>query len=107
MKAFYVSLCILGTALPLYQFIPWLLENGFSAGLLFDEAFGSRLSAFAWFDVIISGVVVLGFIVADGHYRLKMKNLAAPVVALFIVGVSLALPLFLLLREYRLEEDDR
>jgi len=65
------------------------------------------LSAFAWFDVIVSGIVVLGFIASDGYYRLKMKYLAAPVVALFTVGVSLALPLFLLLREYQLEADDR
>lgn len=68
-----------------------------------DEAFSSRIYAFTWFDVIISAVVVLLFVVVEGR-RLGVRHLWAPFIAMFRVGVSLALPLFLFLRQFRLEE---
>lgn len=98
MKWVYLSLCVLGTALPLSQFGPWLMENGLAVPLLLSEAFGSRIAAFAWLDVIVSAVVVLVFVVVEGR-REGIPHLWVPFVAMFTVGVSLALPLFLLQRE--------
>lgn len=103
MKLIYLLLCIIGTILPWSQLGPWVMDNGLNLASLVNEVFSSRISAFAWFDVIVSAVVVLLFVVVEGR-RLGVRHLWAPFVAMFTVGVSLALPLFLLLREIRLEE---
>lgn len=103
MKLVYLLLCILGTVFPWSQFGPWVVDNGLNLHLLLDQAFSSRIAAFAWFDVLVSAIVVLTFVVAEGR-RLGVRHLWAPFVAMFTVGVSLALPLFLLLREIRIAE---
>lgn len=103
MKLTYLFLCIIGTILPWSQFGPWLIDNGLDLVLLGNDIFSNRISTFAWFDVIVSAVVVLLFVVVEGR-RLGVPHLWAPFVAMFTVGVSLALPLFLLLRQIRLEQ---
>lgn len=102
MRITYAILAVVGTAVPLSQFIPWLIENGLNPTLLVQQAFQSSISSFAWADVIISAVVLLLFIFWEGR-RLKMKNLWLPVLGTCTVGVSLGLPLFLMLRENRLQ----
>lgn len=101
MKFVYFILCALGVALPLSQFAPWLHQNGLNIPLLTSEAFGNHIAAFAWLDVIVSAVVVLVFIIWEGR-RLGMKKLWIPIIGLLSIGVSLGLPLFLLLREIHL-----
>ncbi len=101
MKLIYFILSVLGVVLPLSQFVPWVYQHGLNLPLLIDEAFGDRISAFAWLDVIVSAIVVLVFIVWEGS-RIGMTRLWIPVVGLFSIGVSLGLPLFLLLREMHL-----
>lgn len=100
MQILYLSLCIAGTALPLSQFIPWLFAHGLDMPLLLQQATSSPLSAFAWSDVLVSGITVAVLIVAEGR-RLKMPRLWLPMSCL-LVGPSLALPLFLLLRQRHL-----
>jgi hypothetical protein len=102
MKRFYVAACIAGIALPYSQLLPWLSEHGLAPLLLLQEITRSRISAFAWFDVLVSAVVLLRFAGHEGR-KLGMKNLWLPVLATLVVGVSLGLPLFLLLRERQLE----
>ena len=103
MKTFYAILCVLGIALPFWQFIPWLMDNGLDIPLLVKEAAQLRIGAFAWLDVIVSAIVLVGFIIAEGRW-LNMKYVWLPVVGTCTVGVSLGLPLFLLLREMQLEK---
>lgn len=100
MQAIYILLCIAGTALPLSQFVPWLSEQGLNVPLLLQQATSSRIAAFAWADVLISGIVVAVFVLVEGR-RLSMRLLWLPLVLLG-VGPSLALPFFLLLRERHL-----
>lgn len=102
MKTLYSILCLLGIALPLSQLMPWLAQHGFDIPLLIDEAFGNRISAFAWLDVVVSAIVVLAFVLWEGQ-RIGMRKLWIPIAGLFSVGVSLGLPLFLLLREMHLD----
>ncbi|MEM7111086.1 MAG: DUF2834 domain-containing protein [Chloroflexota bacterium] len=97
-KHIYIILCILGTVLPYSQFLPWLLENGLNIPLLFNEIATSRVAAFGWLDVIVSAVVLFVFMWEDGRSR-KVSNLWLPIVGTLTVGVSLGLPLYLLLRE--------
>ena len=103
MKKFYLIFCVLGVALPYWQFLPWLMDHGIDPLLLFQEASELRIGAFAWLDVIVSAIVLLLFIVYEGR-QLKMPRLWMPVAGTLVVGVSLGLPLFLLLREIHIEK---
>ncbi len=97
MKFLYLLLCIAGTALPLSQFVPWLSAHGLDLPLLVQQATSGRIAAFAWADVLVSGIAVAVLVVAEGR-RLAMPRLWLPLPCL-LVGPSLALPLFLYLRE--------
>jgi len=101
-KYFYGILCVLGALLPYGMFISWVLENGVNVSLLVSEAASTRIGAFAWLDVLLSGVVLIGFILVEGS-RTRMKKLWLPILGTCAVGVSLGLPLFLLQRELHLE----
>jgi len=101
MPLVYTVLCIAGTVLPLAQFAPWLAAHGLDMPLLVQQALATPLSAFAWSDVLVSGVAAAIFIVAEGR-RLGMRRWWLPLLGLG-VGPSLALPLFLLLRERHLQ----
>jgi hypothetical protein len=103
MKLFYLLLCLLGLALPYGAFIPWLLNNGLDLIQLFQLASVNNISAFAWLDVLVSAVVLFGFILIEGK-RLQMKTLWLPIIATCSVGVSLGFPLFLYMREKKLAQ---
>jgi membrane-bound ClpP family serine protease len=98
----YLCLCFLGAALPLSQLGPWLIAHGLNLQLLVTELFSTRIGAFFGLDVIVSGVVLLLFIAAEGR-RVSIKTLWVPIVATFAVGVSLGFPLFLYMRQLKLE----
>jgi hypothetical protein len=96
----YAILCIAGTALPLAHFVPWLVEHGVSLPLLITQAIATPIAAFAWSDVVVTGLVVVTFVLAEGR-RIRMRHAWTSLLGL-IVGASLALPLFLFLRERHL-----
>jgi hypothetical protein len=98
----YLALCIAGTVLPYTQLLPFLREHGFDLRLFFEQLFSNRIGGFFGWDVIVSSLVLWTFVVIDGR-RAGVKHLWAPVAANLAVGVSLGLPLFLYLRETRLE----
>jgi hypothetical protein len=101
-KSVYLLLCFLGTALPYAQLVPWLLEHGLDLRLFFAELFANRIGGFFGMDVIVSAVVLWIFVATEGR-RVGVRHRWAPVAATLTVGVSLGLPLFLYLRESRLE----
>ena len=102
MQWFYLVAAIVGTILPLSQFIPFLAANGLDMELFFRQLFQNHVSAFFGMDVIISSVVLWLFVFHEGR-RLRMRNLWLYVVCNLLVGVCLALPLFLFFRERRLK----
>jgi hypothetical protein len=101
-KNIYLFLCFLGAAIPYSQFIPWIMENGLHLGLLVRQLFANRISAFFGLDVLVSSAVLLMFMRVEGR-QLRMRFRWLPIAGLCAVGVSLALPLFLYLRERALE----
>lgn len=105
MKLLYLLATILGAALPVSQLIPFLNEHGLDLKLLFILLFSNHVSAFFGLDVVVSSFVVWIFVFSEGR-RLGMKHLWLYVVGNVLVGVSLALPLFLLVREYALDSGD-
>ncbi len=100
MRFVYLLLCIAGTALPLAQFVPWLSANGLNVPLLLQQATSSSIAAFAWADVLISGLATIALICVEGR-RLGMRRLWLPLSSI-LIGPSLALPLFLFLKERHL-----
>lgn len=102
MQIVYALFCIIGTLLPVASFAPWLIDNGLNIGLLVQEAFAAPISAFAWTDVLVSALVLVVFVLTEGR-RLQMPHAWLALLGLAI-GVSLALPLFLLLRERHLKK---
>lgn len=102
LRSIYLILCVVGTLLPYWQFLPWLAVNGMDLKLFVQQLFANRISAFFGIDVIVSAVTLLIFV------RRERKHLPGisrwlPLVAVLTVGVSLALPLFLYLRERDLD----
>lgn len=101
-KNLYLTFCVIGTALPYSQLLPFIREHGFNPRLFVEQLFSTPVSGFFGLDVIVSSLVLWAFVYIDGH-RYRVKHLWAPIAANLAVGVSLGLPLFLYLREARLE----
>lgn len=101
-KTVYLVLCLLGLILPYSQFVPWVLQHGLNLALFARELFANRIGAFFGMDVIVSAVALIVFARIEGK-RIGVRNRWPVVVAVLTVGVSLALPLFLYLREAELE----
>ena len=102
-KIIYLVLCIAGTILPLSQFIPFLREHGLDLSLFFQQLFANPVSGFFGMDVIVSSLTLWMFVYNEGT-RLKMRHLWIYVVCNLMVGVSLGLPLFLLMRQTKLDQ---
>ncbi|RMX00076.1 DUF2834 domain-containing protein [Allofranklinella schreckenbergeri] len=101
MQRLYLALCLIGTALPLAQFIPWLAEHGLHLSLMWQQIQADRLSAFVWADVVVSALALIAFVLVESR-RIGLRH--GPLALLGLaVGVSLALPLFLWLRQRRLD----
>ena len=101
MKWFYLIAAVIGTILTLSQLIPFLAQFGLDLPLFFEQLFQNYISSFFGLDVIVSSVVLWFFIFSEGKRR-QMKNLWVYVLCNLVVGVSLALPLFLYFRERKL-----
>lgn len=98
----YAALCVAGTALPCWQFAPFVRQHGLDPRLFVEQLFANPVSGFFGMDVIVSSVVLWVLVVVEGR-RAGVRSLWMPVAANLAVGVSLGLPLFLYLRERRLE----
>ena len=106
LRHLYLLLCVLGTILPYWKLLPWVLEHGLNLSLLCQELFATRIGAFFGLDVVVSAIVLFVFIATEGR-RLAIANLWLPIVATLLVGVSLGFPLFLYLRQRQLDAAPR
>jgi uncharacterized protein DUF2834 len=102
-KTIYLALCFVGAILPYWQFVPWVVDHGIDLPLFVRQLFANRISAFFGMDVLVSAVVLIVFMRRESA-RLSIRHRWIPVLAVLTVGVSLGLPLFLYLRELKLEE---
>ena len=93
----YLLLFVVGVIIPYLEFGPWVQEHGLKLGLMVDQLFANRISAFFGVDVIVSALVVFVF---TGFERKRLgRTWWLPVVAVLLAGVSAGLPLLLYLRE--------
>ena len=102
-KTIYLLLCLLGLVLPYWQFLPWVAANGLNLSLFLQQLFANRIGAFFGMDVLVSAVTLLLFVRLE-NTRVRIPSRWLPLIAVLTVGVSLALPLFLYLRERALEQ---
>ena len=102
-KTIYLALCFAGALLPYWQFVPWVVQHGMNLPLFARELFANRISAFFGMDVSISAVVLILFMRVESA-RLNLRRRWLPLLAVLTVGVSLALPMFLYMRELRVEQ---
>jgi hypothetical protein len=105
-KNIYLVLCVLGVVLPYWQFVPWVATNGLNLRLFVEQLFANRIGGFFGMDVLVSAVALLVFVRGE-RGRLRGIERWLPLIAVLAVGVSLALPLFLYLRQRNLERDSR
>lgn len=101
-KTLYLVLCVVGALLPYSLFVPFLLEHGLDFRRIVAQMFANRISGSFALDVIVSSVVFWVFVAVEGR-RARVANLWMPIAANVVVGLSLGLPLFLYMREKRLE----
>ena len=104
LKNVYLVLCLFGLVLPYSQFIPFLIESGIDIPEFFDLMFANRISSFFAWDVIISAIVLITFIVSES-LKSGIKNYWLPIIATITVGVSFGLPIFLYQRQLVIEKN--
>jgi hypothetical protein len=102
-KTLYLAFCFVGVLLPYSEFVPWVLQHGLNLRLVIHELFANRISAFFGLDVLVSAIVLFRFIRVESA-RLDIHGWWLAVLGTLTVGVSLGLPLFLYLRELRLDK---
>ncbi len=97
MKTFYILAAILGTIIPWIFFAQFFAQNGLNLPLIVQSLFINGAAGGFSADVLISIVVFLVWSFVDSKkYQIQNWWLVLP--ASFMVGLSLALPLYLLLK---------
>ena len=91
-------LFLVGVIIPYLEFGPWVQEHGLKLGLMVDQLFANRISAFFALDVIVSAVVVIVWALIE-RARRPRPYWWVPILATLAVGVSCGLPLMLYLGE--------
>jgi len=98
LRTVYLILAFIGVVLTYWEFVPWVAQNGLNLSLFFHQLFANRIGAFFGMDVFVSAMVLVVFIRNESS-RLSIGARWLPILALLLVGVSLALPMFLYMRE--------
>lgn len=102
-KTLYLIGAVAGTVVPYYFLFRFFSQYGFDVGLFAQQAVATPAAAMFTADLFISSFVFWIFLFSEGRKR-GMGNLWLYVVANLVIGLSLALPLFLYMRERALEE---
>src|ERR1044072_3988163 len=94
----FLMLAVVGCVLPLIFFVRFLVAEGLNVSSFLRQLFDNNVSTFFLMDVVVLAVTVLVFVFVEWR-RKKMPRLWLYVACTLLVGVSLALPLFLAIRE--------
>jgi len=94
----YLFLCVLGVILPTWQYTLFFMENGIDLRLFLTQPFSTRVGTGLVFDLLISCAAFFVYAGSVGRAQ-KIKHYWTAIAAVFLVGLSLGLPLFLYLAE--------
>jgi len=89
--------CVAGIVIPYWFALPFFLIHGANFGLFFDEIFATRISSFFAADLIVASVIFLVWSLRDSRER-GISGWWVVLLSNLVVGLSLALPLYLLKR---------
>ena len=108
LKWAYLLLAILGAVLPTLANIEFAKVYGYSfdVKLFIELANNNPASQSLSRDLIISSTAVLVWIISESK-RLEMKNIWIVILTTFTIAFAFSAPLFLYLRELRIEEINR
>lgn len=97
MRWLWLALAVWGTVHPMYYFITWFQENGWSL-IAMVEAWhvNAATSGLVW-DLTIAAVALTLWIFVEVWQSKNWRGLVA-VPAIYCIGVSCGLPLYLFLR---------
>lgn len=98
----YLWLCLIGSILPMSQLVLFVKGHGLDVALFFQQVFASPAASMFGFDVAVSLLALWVLTFVEGR-QLNLPHLWLPLVASVTVGVSLGLPLFLLIRQSHLD----
>ena len=93
----YLTLAILGAILPMWQFISWFNENGYSLSAMITAWNVNQATTGLVYDLTISAIALTLFIIVETYVRRAYWMLIA-IPATWCIGVSCGLPLYLFLR---------
>ena len=97
LRIIYLALAIWGAIHPMYYFVGWFQENGWSIMAMVDAwHVNAATSGLVW-DLTIAAVALTVWIIAETWVRKNWVALIA-IPATFGIGVSCGLPLYLFLR---------
>ena len=108
LKWIYLILALLGAVLPTMANIDFVRNYGPSFDLqLFIELANNNPAAQSLSrDLFLGSTAVFVWIISESN-RLKMKNLWVVILSTFTIAFAFSAPLFLFLRELRIEEMNR
>lgn len=93
----YLALAIWGAMHPMYWFLAWFRDNGYSLGRMVDAWHANAASSGLVWDLTIAAIALTVWICAEVRVRQNWIALLA-IPATFCIGVSCGLPLYLFLR---------
>src|SRR5579859_333550 len=97
MKIFLMLCCFAGIIIPWWFAIPFFMFHGPNLGLLIEELFANNISSFFAADLIVASVIFLVWSFRDAREK-KISGWWIILLSNLVVGLSLALPLYLLKR---------
>jgi hypothetical protein len=103
LKHFYLILAVVGFVVPYYFLISFLRVHGFDVNELIRQLFANQISTFFAVDLILASAVFIVFLRKEAR-RYSMNHWWIYLLPLLTVGLSLAFPLFLYVREEYLEK---
>ena len=108
LKWVYLLLAILGAVLPSLANIEFVKSYGpsFDIQLFIDLANNNPAAQSLSRDLFIGSTAVFVWIISESR-RLEMKNLWIVILSTFTIAFAFSAPLFLYLRELRIEEMNR
>lgn len=97
LRALYLALAVWGAIHPMYWFITYMRETGTGLSGLIDAWYVNASTTGLTWDLTIAAITLTVWIIAETATR---KNWIALICipATYMVGVSLALPLYLFIR---------
>lgn len=101
----YLALAIAGAIIPMYFFVSWFVEYGFSLPGMFEAWRANDATRGLVWDLTIAAIALTVFVLAEVWVRKNWIGLIA-IPATFCIGVSCGLPLYLFLRTRPVGEEE-